>query len=241
MTARAIARLLPPGATTSGQVRYDGAEVGSLRGSALRDYRGEVAMIFQDPRAHINPVRSIGDFMTEALRTNRNVARADARARAVRALGDVGIEDGERRLKQYPHELSGGLLAAGDDRGGAPDRAAAGARRRADDRAGCDHPGRGDGDPRRAAARARPGAVVHHPRPGPGRRGVRSHVRDVRGADRRVPALSGPGRAAAPPVHRGAVGGPPGDRGCGPPAGGDPRSPGVGVRGPRGMRVRAAL
>jgi oligopeptide/dipeptide ABC transporter ATP-binding protein len=110
MTARAVARLLPPGARTSGQVRYNGAEVGSLRGSALRDYRGEVAMIFQDPRSHINPVRSIGDFMTEALRTNRNVARGDARARAVKALGDVGIEDGERRLKQYPHELSGGLL-----------------------------------------------------------------------------------------------------------------------------------
>jgi oligopeptide/dipeptide ABC transporter ATP-binding protein len=110
MTARAVARLLPPGARTSGQVRYNGGEVGSLRGSALRDYRGEVAMIFQDPRAHINPVRSIGDFMTEALRTNRNVARADARGRAVKALGDVGIEDGERRLKQYPHELSGGLL-----------------------------------------------------------------------------------------------------------------------------------
>src|SRR5579875_3410014 len=110
MTARAIARLLPPGAKTGGQIRYDGSEVGSLRGSALRDYRGEVAMIFQDPRAHINPVRSIGDFMTEALRTNRNVARGEARARAVRALADVGIEDGERRLGQYPHELSGGLL-----------------------------------------------------------------------------------------------------------------------------------
>jgi oligopeptide/dipeptide ABC transporter ATP-binding protein len=110
MTARAIARLLPTGASTSGSIRYDGAEVGSLRGSALRDYRGEVAMIFQDPRAHINPVRSIGDFMTEALRTNRSVARGDARARAVRALADVGIEDGDRRLKQYPHELSGGLL-----------------------------------------------------------------------------------------------------------------------------------
>src|SRR5579875_2034952 len=110
MTARAVARLLPPGARTSGEVRWDGAEVGSLRGSALRDYRGEVAMIFQDPRAHINPVRSIGDFMCEALRTNRSVGRGEARGRAVRALGDVGIEDGERRLKQYPHELSGGLL-----------------------------------------------------------------------------------------------------------------------------------
>jgi oligopeptide/dipeptide ABC transporter ATP-binding protein len=110
MTARAVARLLPPGARTSGQVRYNGAEVGSLRGSALRDYRGEVAMIFQDPRSHINPVRSIGDFMTEALRTNLNVAAADAGKRAVAMLDQVGIGHGERRLRQYPHELSGGML-----------------------------------------------------------------------------------------------------------------------------------
>jgi oligopeptide/dipeptide ABC transporter ATP-binding protein len=110
MTARAVGRLLPPGARTGGQIRYQDAEVGSLRGGGLRDFRGEVAMIFQDPRAHINPVRSIGDFMTEALRTNRGAARGEARARAVRALADVGIEDGERRLGQYPHELSGGLL-----------------------------------------------------------------------------------------------------------------------------------
>jgi oligopeptide/dipeptide ABC transporter ATP-binding protein len=110
MTARAIGRLLPAGASVGGSVRYEGREVSELRTGALRDYRGEVATIFQDPRAHINPVRSIGDFMTEALRTNRGVSRGEARSRSVRALDDVGIEDGERRLGQYPHELSGGLL-----------------------------------------------------------------------------------------------------------------------------------
>ncbi len=78
--------------------------------AALRDYRGQVAIVFQDSRAHINPVRSIGDFMTEALRTNRDVSKEEARRRAVAGLADVGIEDGERRLRQYPHELSGGLL-----------------------------------------------------------------------------------------------------------------------------------
>jgi oligopeptide/dipeptide ABC transporter ATP-binding protein len=67
-------------------------------------------MIFQDPRAHINPVRRIGDFMTEALRTTGSVPVREARGRAVDMLGQVGIEDGERRLHQYPHELSGGLL-----------------------------------------------------------------------------------------------------------------------------------
>jgi oligopeptide/dipeptide ABC transporter ATP-binding protein len=110
MTARAVARLLPAGARVEGAIRFDCREVGTLRGAALRAYRGEVAMVFQDPRAHVNPVRTIGDFMTEALRSLRGVDRAAARRRAVAALADVGIPDGERRLRQYPHELSGGLL-----------------------------------------------------------------------------------------------------------------------------------
>jgi oligopeptide/dipeptide ABC transporter ATP-binding protein len=111
MTARAIARLLPKGATVEGAIRFDGADVGALRGGDLRRYRtAGVAMVFQDPRAHINPVRRIGDFMVEALTTNMGIARADAARRAVAALAEVGIPDGARRLEQYPHELSGGLL-----------------------------------------------------------------------------------------------------------------------------------
>src|ERR1700755_733312 len=110
MTARAVARLLPAGARTEGAIRFGGADVAALRGGALRDYRGAVAMVFQDPRAHVNPVRTIGDFMAEALRTLCHVDRGAARRRAIAALADVGIPDGERRLKQYPHELSGGLL-----------------------------------------------------------------------------------------------------------------------------------
>src|SRR4051794_32735831 len=109
MTARAIARLLPPGAQTSGAVRFAGEDVFPLGGGALRRYRENVAMIFQDPRAHVNPVRRIGDFMTEGLRLH-DVPREEAARRAVAALDDVGIEDGARRLEQYPHELSGGLL-----------------------------------------------------------------------------------------------------------------------------------
>jgi oligopeptide/dipeptide ABC transporter ATP-binding protein len=110
MTARAIDRLLPAGAQVRGQIRFDGADVGALSAGQLRAYRNRVAMIFQDPRAHVNPVRRIGDFMTEALRTNLGVAAADARRQAAAALAQVGIEDGERRLRQYPHELSGGML-----------------------------------------------------------------------------------------------------------------------------------
>ncbi len=110
MTARAIDRLLPRGAEVSGQIMFGGADVMSLSGTGLRTYRNQVAMIFQDPRAHVNPVRRIGDFMTEALRTNLGVAGTDARRRAADMLGQVGIADGERRLRQYPHELSGGML-----------------------------------------------------------------------------------------------------------------------------------
>ena len=100
MTARAIGRLLPEGAATEGTIRFQGADVAALAGSDLRRYRSQAAMIFQDPRAHINPVRRIGDFMTEALRTSLGVRAAEAARRAVEMLAQVGIEDGERRLRQ---------------------------------------------------------------------------------------------------------------------------------------------
>src|SRR5262252_2684151 len=110
MTARAVSRLLPPGAEVEGQIRFGGQDVGTLRGGELRSYRNRISMVFQDPRAHINPVRRIGDFMTEALRVNAGVSGPEARRRAAGALRQVGIEDGERRLRQYPHQLSGGML-----------------------------------------------------------------------------------------------------------------------------------
>ena len=110
MTARAVDRLLPRGAAVSGNIRFDGSDVGALSGSALRRYRSQVAMIFQDPRAHVNPVRRIGDFMTEALRANHGVSAQAASERAVDMLGQVGIDDGARRLRQYPHQMSGGML-----------------------------------------------------------------------------------------------------------------------------------
>ncbi len=110
MTARAIDRLLPAGAQVQGQIRFQGNDVAAMAGGQLRAFRNKVAMIFQDPRAHVNPVRRIGDFMTEALRANQRVPAEYARERAVAMLGQVGIEDGRRRLRQYPHELSGGML-----------------------------------------------------------------------------------------------------------------------------------
>jgi oligopeptide/dipeptide ABC transporter ATP-binding protein len=110
MTARAIDRLLPRGAEVDGSIRFDGRDVHALSGADLRRYRNQVAMIFQDPRAHVNPVRRIGDYMTEALRTNLGVSSAAAASRASDMLSQVGIDGGARRLRQYPHELSGGML-----------------------------------------------------------------------------------------------------------------------------------
>jgi oligopeptide/dipeptide ABC transporter ATP-binding protein len=110
MTARSVARILPRGAQSDGTIRFDGVDVGSLRGGGLRSYRSSVAVVFQDPRAHINPVRRIGDFMTEAMRSNGKVARGVAETKAAELLDEVGVDDPRRRLRQHPHELSGGLL-----------------------------------------------------------------------------------------------------------------------------------
>ncbi|WP_455352169.1 ABC transporter ATP-binding protein [Streptomyces sp. SYSU K217416] len=111
MTARAVIGLTPPGASTTGDILFDGRSVTALHRRELRALRTRrIAMVFQDPRAHINPVHSVGDFLTEAMTANLGIAPRAAAARAVRLLADVGIPDGERRLRQYPHELSGGLL-----------------------------------------------------------------------------------------------------------------------------------
>jgi oligopeptide/dipeptide ABC transporter ATP-binding protein len=110
MTLRAIARLLPPGAEVSGALQLDGNDIAALRGEPLRQFRRDVAMIFQDPRAHINPVRRIGDFLTEAVIDHGLMNRRDARRRALELLDAVRIDRPEHRLDQYPHELSGGML-----------------------------------------------------------------------------------------------------------------------------------
>jgi len=110
MTARAVVGLLPPRARIQGDILFGGTSVPSLRGKELRNYRRTgIAIIHQNPRSHINPVRTIGSFMTEALIASGEPHDA-AEERVVAALADVGIPDGTRRLRQYPHQLSGGLL-----------------------------------------------------------------------------------------------------------------------------------
>lgn len=162
-TAKAALRLLPEGARAEGTVQVSGTDVLSLNGAALRAHRaGAVAMVHQDPRSALNPVRRIGDFLAERL-ARSGLDRPAVRARALELLGTVGLPDPERRIRQRPHELSGGMLQRVVIAGCAGRRPPAAARRRGHQRAGRHHPGR---DPRPAAhpaRRARHGPALHHP------------------------------------------------------------------------------
>jgi len=111
MTLRALLGLLPRGAVVHGDIRFDGASVLELKGAQMRRFLAEdIGTIFQDPRAHINPMRSVGDFLCEGLVSTRGVKRKVAVGRAVEALRAVRVADAERRMRQRPYELSGGLL-----------------------------------------------------------------------------------------------------------------------------------
>ncbi|SDK17771.1 oligopeptide/dipeptide ABC transporter, ATP-binding protein, C-terminal domain-containing protein [Lentzea albidocapillata subsp. violacea] len=108
-TAKAVLGLLPSGAVAHGRVLLDGADVLTMSPADLRAHRRHsVAMIHQDPRAALNPVRRVGDFLVERLMPVHD--KRSARARAVELLDAVGLSDPARRLRQYPHELSGGML-----------------------------------------------------------------------------------------------------------------------------------
>lgn len=110
LTTRAILRLVPKGISLGGSIMYRGENVLDFDQKRLRAWRAsEVAIVFQDPRAHINPVRTIGDFLTEGLR-ERRATRRDVERQAADLLADVGVSAPDRRLRQYPHQLSGGLL-----------------------------------------------------------------------------------------------------------------------------------
>ncbi|WP_336992858.1 ABC transporter ATP-binding protein [Leucobacter sp. VD1] len=111
LSVRAVAGLLPAHFETGGAIRILGRDIAELSARELRELRARrIGMIFQTPRAHLNPLRSIGDFMTEALVTVAGAKPDTARARALDLLDEVGITDPARRLRQFPAELSGGLL-----------------------------------------------------------------------------------------------------------------------------------
>ena len=103
------------GTITGGRLMFDSGDgrqidLAQQSSPAMRDIRGnQIGMIFQEPMTALNPVFTVGDQLTEGLMVHRNMTKAQARARALEILRQVRIPEPERRLDQYPHELSGGM------------------------------------------------------------------------------------------------------------------------------------
>ncbi len=100
----------PPGRVVGGSIRFEGRELVGLKPAAMRAIRGRrIAMVFQDPAATLNPVLTIGQQMTLAVRAHAGTTDRAARDLAARTLTRVGIPDAAARLDAYPHEFSGGM------------------------------------------------------------------------------------------------------------------------------------
>lgn len=99
-----------PGRIVSGSIEFNGHRIDQMSEKELRAIRGkEVSIIFQDPMTSLNPVYTIGNQITEVIRLHTNKTKAEAKARAIELLTLVGINEPDKRLSQYPHELSGGM------------------------------------------------------------------------------------------------------------------------------------
>jgi peptide/nickel transport system ATP-binding protein len=112
VTALSIMRLLPPklARTVGGRIRFEDREILELGEAEMRDIRGNrIAMIFQEPMTSLNPVLTVGDQIAEAVMIHQKKDRGEALARAAEMLRLVRIPDAERRLKDYPHQFSGGM------------------------------------------------------------------------------------------------------------------------------------
>jgi oligopeptide/dipeptide ABC transporter ATP-binding protein len=110
--ALSILRLIadPPGRITGGEIIFDGRDLRSLSEAQMRAIRGrDIGMVFQEPMTSLNPVLTIGRQITEVLEQHQGADRETAHKRALELLEMVGIADAPRRLKQYPHQLSGGM------------------------------------------------------------------------------------------------------------------------------------
>lgn len=111
MTGNAVIGLLDrPAHVASGEIHLKGQRIDTLPPDALRRLRGkEIGMVFQDPLTSLNPLMPIGELLSETIREHLPVSRAEADARAIKALDDVGIPAAAARINSYPHEFSGGM------------------------------------------------------------------------------------------------------------------------------------
>jgi len=110
MTALAIMGLLPMGGVAAGRIAFEGRDLLTLPEREMQRLRGErLAMIFQEPTASLNPVLTVGEQIAEVLRRHRGMDRRSAHREAVSLLKLVEIAAAERRVDEYPHQLSGGM------------------------------------------------------------------------------------------------------------------------------------
>lgn len=111
VTAYSLMQILSnPGKIVSGSIKFNGQELVNADKKVLRDIRGsKISMIFQDPMTSLNPVFTIGNQLMEAILLHTPRTKAQAKERAIEMIKLVGINDPEKRMKQYPHELSGGM------------------------------------------------------------------------------------------------------------------------------------
>lgn len=112
VTAHCILRLLPQpsGKITGGRILFEGSDLLSLSGEEIRRVRGKsIGMIFQEPMAALNPLQPVGRQITEAIILHEQVGPAEAQARALAMLDQVGIPHPRERISDYPHQLSGGM------------------------------------------------------------------------------------------------------------------------------------
>jgi oligopeptide transport system ATP-binding protein len=102
--------LQSPGKVVGGSIIFDGEDVLAKDAKEMQDFRGNsVSMIFQNPMTCLNPVYTIGNQLVEAVRCHKKITKKEAGAKAIEMLKLVGINNPERRMNQYPHELSGGM------------------------------------------------------------------------------------------------------------------------------------
>ncbi|MGG0185685.1 peptide ABC transporter ATP-binding protein [Bacillus sp. AFS018417] len=112
VTSKALMDLIPkpPGRIKNGEIIFDGRDLTKLTEKEMQQIRGkEIAMIFQDPMTSLNPTMTIGNQIMEGLVKHQGMSKADARKVALELLDLVGIPNPEARLKQYPHQFSGGM------------------------------------------------------------------------------------------------------------------------------------
>jgi peptide/nickel transport system ATP-binding protein len=111
MVAMSVMRLLPPGARIAGgSIKVLGTDITSMREKDVRRIRGrDIGMVFQDPMTSLNPLMTLGSQIAEPVRAHSGASKAEALARAEEVLGLVGMPRPAERLRNYPHELSGGL------------------------------------------------------------------------------------------------------------------------------------